>query len=254
LARSLNVVAVRLIRDYTSPNDVAQLAHKMGITTRIDPYDALALGASGVIPIELTAAFQVFEAGGIWSKPMYITDVEDAFGQPIVHYRSERKAVLSEETSFLVQTLLRTVVDQGTAAALRSTFNFRRPAAGKTGTTNEFTDAWFIGFTPHLVAGIWVGLDDPSNRLGRGLQGARAALPIWAKFITAAYDTMKYPDADFEMPEGVVAKSICVETGKLATPACPEVRTEYFNRKFPLPETCSRHYGDRYPDQRPNLY
>ena len=204
--------------------------------------------------MELTAAFQVFEAGGIWSKPMYITDVEDAFGQLIVHYRPERKAVLSEETAFLVQTLLRTVVDRGTGAALRSTYNFRLPAAGKTGTTNDFTDAWFVGFTPHLVAGVWVGLDDPSNRLGRGLQGARVALPIWARFITAACDTMHYPDADFEMPATVLAKNICVETGKLATPGCPAVRLEYFNRKFPLPEMCPRHSGDLYPDQRPNLY
>ncbi len=254
LYRSLNVATVRLIRDYTSPKEVAQLAHKLGISTPLDPYDALALGASGVIPIDLVSAYQVFEAGGIWSKPMYITDVDDAFGAPVVHYRQERKAVLSEETAFLVESLLRSVVDRGTGAALRSTYGFRRPAAGKTGTTNDYTDAWFVGFTPHVVAGVWVGLDDPSKRLGRGMQGARAALPIWGKFITAAYDTMDYPNDDFKMPAGIVSKEICVETGQLATSGCPEVRTEYFNRKFPLPETCTKHSGAVYPNERPSLF
>jgi penicillin-binding protein 1A len=254
LYRSLNVATVRLIRDYTSPKEVAQLAHKLGISTPLDPYDALALGASGVIPLDLVSAYQVFEAGGIWSKPMYITDVDDPFGQPIVHYRPERKAVLSEETAFLVESLLRSVVDRGTGAALRSTYNFRRPAAGKTGTTNDYTDAWFIGFTPHISAGVWVGLDDPAKRLGRGQQGARAALPIWAKFITAAYDTMDYPNDDFRMPSGIIAKDICVETGQVATSGCPEVRTEYFNRKFPLPEACTRHPGTMYPNERPSLF
>lgn len=254
LMRSLNVATVRLIRDYTSPREVAKLARNLGITTPLGAYDALALGSSGVIPIDLVAAFQVFEAGGIWSKPMYITDVEDAFGEPIVHYRPERKAVLSEETAFLVQSLMRSVVDRGTGAGLRSQFGFRRAAAGKTGTTNDYTDAWFVGFTPHLAVGVWVGLDDPANRLGRGLEGARAALPIWARFIVTAYDTMQYPNEDFKMPSGIVAEQVCVESGQLATEGCPEVRMEYFNRKFPLPETCIRHTGGFFRYERPNLY
>ena len=254
LYRSLNVATVRLIRDYTSPKEVARLAHKLGITTPLDPYDALALGSSGVIPIDLAAAYQVFEAGGIWSKPMYITDVEDAFGQPIVQYRPERKAVMSEETAFLVESLLRSVVDRGTGAGLRSTYGFYRPAAGKTGTTNDYTDAWFVGFTPDVVAAVWVGLDDPSKPLGRGQQGARAALPLWAKFIVSGYDTVKYREQDFRMPAGIVAREVCIETGQIATELCPADRIEYFNRKFPLPETCTRHSGYIYPSERPSLY
>jgi penicillin-binding protein 1A len=255
LYRSLNVVAARLIRQYTTPKDVAALAHRLGITTELDPFDALALGASGVIPLDLCAAYQVFQSGGIWSEPMYITEVDDQFGQPISVYRPERRAVLSEETAFLMQTLLRSVVDRGTGAGLRSRFGFMRPAAGKTGTTNENTDAWFVGFTPHIVAAVWVGLDDPARTLGRGMEGAHAALPIWARFIIAAYDTMDYPADDFRMPAGVQVAQICEETDQLASPNCPQTRAEYFNRKFPLPEPCSKHSGARsLRKPRPSLF
>ena len=240
------MVAVRLIHDYTSPKDVAKTAHKMGITTELDPYDALALGASGVIPLDLASAFAVFQNGGIWSKPMYVTEIDDQSGQLLVTYRPEHKAVLSEQTAFLVETLLRSVVDRGTAAGLRSTYGFRYAAAGKTGTTNDFTDAWFMGFTPHILAGVWVGLDDPSKSLGRGMQGARAALPIWATFINEVYKEMDYPtNDDFTMPRGISTAQICDDTDMLATPNCPHVHTEYFNSKFPLPNPCTLHGGSR---------
>ena len=255
LYRSLNVVAARLIREYTTPKDVVALAHRLGITTELDPYDALALGASGVIPLELCAAYQVFQSGGIWSKPMYITGVDDQFGQPVSVYRPERRAVLSEETAFLTLSLLRSVVDRGTGAALRGRFGFEKPAAGKTGTTNENTDAWFVGFTPYLVAAVWVGLDDPARTLGRGMEGAHAALPIWARFVTAAYDSLDYPDDDFRVPGGIQIAQICEETDQLASPNCPRIRPEYFNRKFPLPEPCSKHSGARSVRKpRPSLF
>lgn len=255
LYRSLNVVAVRLIHDYTSAKDVAKMAHKLGITTQLDPYDALALGSSGVIPLDLASAFAVFQTGGVWSKPMYMTEIDDQYGQPIVSYRPEHQAVLSEQTAFLVQTLLRSVVDRGTAAGLRGTYNFRLPAAGKTGTTNDYTDAWFMGFTPHILAGVWVGLDDPSKSLGRGMQGAHAALPIWAKFINEAYSEMEYPAADFAVPRGISVAQVCDDTDMLATPNCPRVHSEYFNTKFPLPAPCTLHGGSKsLKKQRPSLF
>lgn len=255
LYRSLNVVAARLIREYTTPKDVVALAHRLGITSNLDPYDALALGSSGVIPLDLCAAYQAFQSGGIWSKPMYITGVDDQFGQPISVYRPERRAVLSEETAFLTQSLMRSVVDRGTGAGLRSRFNFRLPAAGKTGTTNDNTDAWFVGFTPHLVVAVWVGLDDPSKSLGRGMEGAHAALPIWARFITAAYDTMDYDVEEFSTPRGIQTASVCSETGQIAVPNCPQPHNEYFNRKFPLPPSCTKHSGARpISKPRPSLF
>lgn len=255
LYRSLNVVAVRLIRDRTSPADVAALAQQCGITTRLDPYDALALGSSGVIPLDLAAAYQVFQSGGIWSKPMYITEIDDQFNQVICQYRPVRKAVLPEETAFLVQSLLRSVVEKGTGYGLRSAFGFRRPAAGKTGTTNDFTDAWFVGFTPHIVVAVWVGLDDPSIPLGKHMQGASAALPIWARFVRAAYDTLGYPEEDFPLPRGIMTAEICEETDLLAGPHCPQIRTEYFNRNNALPEPCTLHSGFKNTrKQRPRLF
>ncbi|MCL4304948.1 PBP1A family penicillin-binding protein [bacterium] len=255
LAKSLNVVSVRLIREYTTPQDVAQLAHQMGITTKLDPYDALALGSSGVIPIDIVAAYQCFYTLGVWSKPIGVTGLDDKFGQTIDQFRTERKVVLSEETAFLVQSLMRSVSDYGTAASLRSKYNFRVPTAGKTGTTNDNTDAWFIGFTPHLLAGVWVGLDDPAKSLGRGQEGGKAALPIWAEFMLAAYKVMDYPDADFKTTKNVITAEICTETGELASSGCTDVRIEYFARKAELPPPCSLHGSFRTPrGRKPSLF
>lgn len=255
LYRSLNVVAVRLIREHTTPARVAELAKRMGITTKLDPYDALALGSSGVIPLDLTASYQCFANGGIWSKPQYIEEIDDAYGNVICEYRPVRKAVLSEETAFLMLSLMRSVVDRGTGASLRSTYDFRVPAAGKTGTTNDFADAWFVGFTPHLICGVWVGFDDYTRQLGKGMGGAVAALPFWAKFMKAAYDTMNYPGDDFSVSRGVTTAQICEQTGGLATSFCPTTRTEYFLRQYPLPEPCMEHGGiQNLRRPRPSLF
>ncbi len=250
LAKSLNVVSVRLIREHTTPRDVATIARNCGITTKLDPYDALALGASGVIPLDIVGAYQVFYTLGVWSKPIAVTGLDDQYGQTIEQFHNERKVVMSEQTAFLVQSLMRSVSDHGTAASLRSKYEFREPTAGKTGTTNDNTDAWFIGFTPDLLAGVWVGLDDPSKSLGRGQEGGKAALPIWAEFMKAAYETMQYPPSDFKTPRGVVTAEICVESGGLATSGCTDVRTEFFARGNELPESCSLHGSFRSPRGR----
>ena len=255
LKKSLNMVSVRLIREFTTPGDVAKLGHKLGITTQLDPFDALALGSSGVIPLEMASVYQVFQTLGIYSKPMYITSVEDAQRQSVAQFRPDRNIVLSEQTAFLTQSLLRTVVDNGTGAGLRSTYGFRRPAGGKTGTTNDYTDAWFDGFTPHMVAVCWVGLDDPAKSLGRGQEGSKTALPIWGRFMVSAYDSVDFPAADFKVPAGIVTAQICEDSGQLATANCVNVRTEYFNRKFPLPDNCTKHAGAKATKKRrPSLF
>lgn len=255
LTKSLNVISVRLIREHTTPASVAKLATGMGITTKLDPYDALALGSSGVIPIDIIAAYQAFQTLGVWSKPIGITGISDQYEQPIEQFRTERKVVLNEQTAFLVQSLMRSVSDYGTAASLRSKYDFRIPTAGKTGTTNENTDAWFIGFTPDLLAGAWVGMDDPAQSLGRGQEGSKAALPIWAEFMLEAYRVMDYPPADFRIPEGIVAADICVESGQLATDGCEKTRTEYFKSGAEMPESCRLHGTFRTPrGRRPKLF
>jgi membrane carboxypeptidase/penicillin-binding protein len=148
-----------------------------------------------------------------------------------------------------MQSLMRSVVDGplGTARRLRGQFNYQGPVAGKTGTTNNFTDAWFVGFTPQLVAACWVGLDDPAKSLGRGQEGSRTALSIWGRFIVAAQDTMQYPTGDFPVPPGITTADVCVTSGQLATMLCPETRTEYFMRSHELPGPCEVHSGFRKP-------
>jgi penicillin-binding protein 1A len=243
LARSLNLASIRLIRDYTTPQDVAAMGHRLGISTHIDPVDALALGTSGVIPLELVSAYGVFQAHGVRAQPMYITRVLDEFGQVAAEYVPQRSVVMSEQTAFLITSLLESVTQEGTGVGLRSTFHFYQTAAGKTGTTDNFTDAWFVGFTPHLAAGVWVGFDNPAKTLGPGQEGAHAALPIWARFIALAYDTMKYEDRPFTMPDGIVTAQVCAESGKLAREGCPHTYTEYFDRRYPLEEYCPLHIG-----------
>jgi penicillin-binding protein 1A len=250
LKKSLNLVSVRLMRDYTTPQEVVAMARRLGLSTRIDPVDALALGSSGVIPLELVSAFGVFQARGIRADPLYVTSILDEFGQVVAEYSPQKSVVLSEQTAFLMTSLMESVTREGTGAGLRSKFHFYQAAAGKTGTTNDFTDAWFVGFTPHLAAGVWVGFDNPSRTLGSGQDGARAALPLWARFITFAYDTMNYPDRKFSAPDGIITAEVCAESGKLAREGCPQTYTEYFDRKFPMEEHCPIHIGSSWPHRR----
>ena len=241
LRRSLNLVTVRLVQEIVPPVMVVRYAQQLGFTTRIAAVDAVGLGASGVIPLEATAAYAVFASGGIYSKPRAIVAIEDRFGERIAEYPTEQRVALSKETAYIMTDMLRTVIDSGTGGSARWKWNFHRHAAGKTGTTNDFTDAWFIGFTPRLVCGVWVGLDDPTESLGPHQTGARTALPIWARFMKMAYDSLDLPDDDFEMPPGVVKLNICTETMKIATPYCPHQITEIFRRDTAPREKCPRH-------------
>lgn len=240
LRRSRNLPTIRLILDI-GPNVVVDYARKMGITTRLSPYPSLALGSSDVKPIEIINAYTVFVNQGVLVHPVYITRIEDRFGNVIYKRPPSRKAVLNPVTAFIMTTMLEDVVNRGTGGSVRWRFHFYKPAAGKTGTTNNYTDAWFIGFTPHLVAGIWTGLDDHSISLGEHQTGAHTALPFWADFVKLAYDTLKYDDRDFPIPNGVVTREICKESYQLATPQCPETYTEYFHEGHVPTKTCEIH-------------
>ncbi|MBL7074467.1 PBP1A family penicillin-binding protein [candidate division KSB1 bacterium] len=242
LAKSLNLIAVHLIQEIVRPKQVIQYARRMGITTPLAPYDALALGASSVIPIEIVSAFGVFPNKGVWVKPVAILRIEDRYGNLLHENTPEQYVALSEETAYIMTDMLKSVVTEGTGGSSRWKFGFYRPCAGKTGTTNDFTDAWFIGFTPQIVAGIWVGLDDPQT-LGEHQEGARAALPVWARFMKMTYDSLKWKWADFERPGGVVELEICKDTKKIATGYCPNTVKEIFNRKYMPTERCDVHTG-----------
>ncbi len=245
LRRSLNLVTARLVQEDIPPQQVVQYARHLGITTHLDAVDALALGSCGVIPLEMTAAFGVFANHGVLVQPFGVTRVEDKYGNLMQQNIPQSKGVLREETAFIMADMLRTVAMHGTGYAAVSQFGFTRPAGGKTGTTNDYTDAWYITFTPQMVVGVWVGHDDPAIALGERQTGAQAALPITATTIKCAHDTLDLPLEDFAQPQGVVRLAICNETKLLANPACPEVVEEYFDVRYQPKEQCSLHTGTR---------
>ncbi len=256
LARSLNLVTARLVLEAVPLEVVVEYAKRLGISTPLLPVPALALGAETVIPIEMVSAFAAFANRGVLMRPLAILRVEDKFGNVLEEYHPVPAEVLSEGSAYIITDMMRGVLDmgRGTGRLARTVYGFTRPAAGKTGTTNDFSDAWFIGFTPQIAAGVWVGVDDPSVTLGGGQSGAVAALPIWAPFMKAAHDTLQPPVEDFVMPESVVRVDICSETKLLATETCPEIVSEVFPRQQAPTAYCTKHGGaplrtNEVPDQ-----
>jgi len=242
LRRSKNLVSIRLIREIT-PKLVAGYAKRMGISTRIRAVSSLALGTSEVKPIELVSAYGVFSNKGVHIKPLSIIKIEDKTGNVIYRNRSIGREALSPETTQIMNNMLQDVVNHGTGYSVRRDFKFYEVAGGKTGTTNDYTDAWFIGFTPHLAAGVWIGFDDPSLSLGSGETGARTALPFWATFMKSVYDSLDFPVKKFAESPNVVKIKICKSTKKLITNYCPEPIEELFNLKFVPTEICDEHEG-----------
>jgi len=240
LRRSLNLIAARIVQELISPESVVKTARRMHLSTHIPAVDAIALGSASVKPIELTSAYGIFANQGVWVEPIAITKIVDRYGNVIAEYSPRRDMVFSEETAYITTDLLQTVINEGTGGSARWKFNFRRTAAGKTGTTNNFSDAWFVGFTPHLVAGVYVGVDDPSVSLGENESGNRAALPIWARFMRNVHRTLEWPYKKFTRPPGVVDVEICSETKLLPSKYCP-LETEIFNRQNVPTEHCPVH-------------
>lgn len=245
LRRSLNLVSVQLIKDDVPPTRVIEYARHFGITTPLEPVDALALGAIGVKPIELVSAFGIFANKGVHVKPVSILKIEDKHGNIIETATTESRGVLREETAYIMASILQTVASAGTGAASRSVYKFTHPAGGKTGTTNEYTDAWYITFTPELVAGAWVGLDDPKMSLGPRQSGAVAALPITAPFMKTAVDTLHIPPTPFTRPAGLVDVQICMDSQKLATEYCPNVVRDICDIRYLPKESCDIHTGQK---------
>ena len=224
LQHSINVATVRVAMELAPMDQVIRLAHKMGITTQLPNVLSLALGVGDVNPLEMTSAFGVFANEGIWVQPISILRIEDRNGNVIEDNLPESKEVLSEGTAYIMADMMQDVVDGGTASIVRQWFH--RPAAGKTGTTQDFTDAWFVGYTPQLSAGVWVGFDDPRIKFGGWYgQGGRAAAPIWGRFMKAIYDdpNTTMPLAYFEMPSDVEETDVCTVTGLRANETCPAV-------------------------------
>ncbi|MFK7987091.1 MAG: penicillin-binding protein 1A [Sandaracinaceae bacterium] len=222
LAGSINQVAVRVI-ETVEPAEVVGLAQELGITTELDPTLALALGASDVRPVELVNAYASFAAGGRWAPYRVITRIVGPDGRDVPLPEAEApRDVMTAAEAYVLTSMLTSVVDHGTARRARV---LRRPAAGKTGTSNEVRDAWFVGYTADLVAGVWVGYDD-RRPLGRRESGARSALPIWIEMMQAANEGR--PRTDFPVPSGVVTARIDPATGRLAYEGQEDAMDEVF--------------------------
>lgn len=197
LVNSRNVVTVKLLDDI-GVNYAIQYARRLGITSQLTPTLALALGASGVTLWELITAYTPFANLGDRVEPYMIEKIFDRNGNLLEDHQVNREAVISPQTAYIMTNLLQGVIEEGTGAKAKQ---LGRPAAGKTGTTNELKDAWFIGFTPNLLAGVWLGYDDHNVSLGKGETGGRAACPIWLYFMEQALK--EEPILTFTIPSGV---------------------------------------------------
>ncbi|MCK5147062.1 PBP1A family penicillin-binding protein [bacterium] len=247
--RSLNLVTVRLVQALQMQYGIVETAKRFGLTTKVNPYDATALGSDVVIPLEMVSAFSVFANKGVRMTPIAIVRVEDKDGNIIEESIPGGPPVISAETAYVMTDILRGPLDhpRGTARRARWMFHFNRPAAGKTGTTNDYRNAWFMGFTPQLAAGVWVGFDDERLTLGDDRTGGKIALPIWAPFMKMAHDTLGLPLAEFEEPPNIEHHRICRETYKIANSACPDAYDEVFISGT-APDSCDVH--DRIRDTR----
>jgi 1A family penicillin-binding protein len=212
---SINSVAAQLVAQ-TGPQAVIDVARRCGIQSDLAPVYSVALGTSGVSPLEMASAFATFATGGVRQEPFLIWRVEDAFGRVLEEHIVDSQRVLAPQIVYQVLDMMRGVVDQGTGKVIR-TLGFEPEAAGKTGTTNGYRDAWFTGFTPTLSASVWVGFDKGRGLIdqnNRGITGGRAAAPIWAEFMKKA--TAGDPPRTFPLPPGIRMENVQPDTGRPA--------------------------------------
>jgi penicillin-binding protein 1A len=249
LAQSLNVPAAKLLQKLGTPV-VSSYARRMGIRSKLVGDLSLSLGTSEVNLLELTSAYGVFANQGVRTTPVFVLKVEDKNGKVLEQSRVTAEDALSPETALTMTNMLASVMENGTAASARA-LGLAVPAAGKTGTTDDYTDAWFIGYTPDLVAGTWVGFDR-KRKIGPNMTGAAAALPIWVDMIAAA--TKGKPPAEFPVPSGVVSRQICAQTGLLANPGCPETEVELFREGSEPTGACNVHLGAERPPTDPGAF
>ncbi len=244
LAKSINVVSAKLIQKVT-PQQTIFFASHMGISTPLSPYPSLALGTSEVTLWDMVQAFSVFPNGGIKVEPKYVVRITDRYGKVLEEDEySKRDEVLSAQTAYIMTTMLQSVISEGTGMGARA-WGFTRPAGGKTGTTDNCMDNWFLGFTPQITAGVWIGYDDKIV-IGKNVTGAHTALPVWTNFMISAHQDL--PVEDFKVPPGIYFRTVCLESGLLATDRCPRVITDVFTQETLPDRTCDLHPSDGLPD------
>jgi len=234
IAESRNAATVRVALD-VGLDAVARAAADLGIASPLPRVPALALGVAETSLLELTAAYGVFASGGVRRPPTLVVAVASADGETLYAAPPEEEHVIDPGVAYLVTHLLEGVVDRGTGRPAREA-GLTGSAAGKTGTTDDTRDAWFVGFTPEVVAGVWVGLDGGGPT---GLTGAQGALPIWTDFVRAT--SGEASEQDFPVPDDIVWREVDPASGELATAGCPESRHEPFLAGTEPTEPCRLH-------------
>jgi penicillin-binding protein 1A len=246
LENSVNSVAVKLV-DQLGPQTVFRYAQRMGLDSLVSngPKNdlnlaSLALGGltRGVTPYEMARAYSSLANQGIRVEPLAILEVRDQSGTVLYRNRTKRTVVLSEQTAYVMTDMMRGVIERGTGRSA----NIGRPAAGKTGTTNDNTNAWFAGYTPDLLAVVWIGNDSQSKPLVvNGVSiGSGTAARIWGRFMSGALAGT--PASDFPVPQGVsTSVEICADSGYLASPTCPDTRIEMFVSGTEPTQECPLH-------------
>jgi penicillin-binding protein 1A len=233
LSRSINVPTAKFYLDF-GLDPVVQNAKRLGIESKLPRVPALFLGAGDVTLREVVGAYSAFANQGVFVVPHLITRVETLDGEILEQTRLDQREAIDPKLAYLVVDLLHTALKEGTGRKA-ATLGFTANGAGKTGTTNESTNAWFCGFTPNLCAGVWVGFDDPTP-MGRTATGGHLALPIWAGFMGRI--AREQGDAAFPRPAGLEERAVCLQTGLLASARCDSVAAEIFLRNTVPTETC----------------
>jgi 1A family penicillin-binding protein len=235
-----NVVSVRL-NEAVGPERTAEHARKFGFEGPIKPYLSLALGTSEVSPLEMASAYGVFANDGRLVTPVAVLKVTDADGRVLETNEPQTEQIISPQNAYITTDMLTGVMQSGgTGSHLASTVG--RPSAGKTGTTQEYRDAWFVGYTPLLSCAVWVGYDSQARSVG--LSGGRIAGPIWARFMGAALEDQ--PRSEFRVPQGIVRARIDLDTGLIATENCPRTIEAAFLTGSEPQQICYEHQEQDY--------
>jgi membrane carboxypeptidase/penicillin-binding protein len=233
LALSRNIGTIKVAQQ-VGFGRIAALWDRMGVGTNARAYPSITLGVFEASPYEIATAYTIFPNGGVL-RPLRVLARVVTDGASAVVPDVPTRSIARPDTTFLVTNMMRSVINEGTGAAARAN-GFALDAAGKSGTTNDLRDGWFVGFTPELLAVVWVGLDDNQPL---GLSGTQAALPIWTAFMTRALAGR--PDLPFTPPAGIVYADIDRDTGRLAGPLCPRLFREAFISGSEPVEACDVH-------------
>jgi penicillin-binding protein 1A len=248
LKYSRNIVAIKLAMKVGIPK-IIERARSLGLRGALPEVYSLAIGSGEVSLWELVSMYSSFANAGIQVKPIYILSIENQQGKILETFTPDKKEVISEQLAYLLTTQLQSVLDGGTGYPARL-WGFTRPAAGKTGTTDNTVDSWFIGYTPRIVAGVWCGFDD-NYSLGPKQSGSVVALPIWTEFMKQILNDSTI--VTFRVPDGVVTHEVCEKSGFLASPFCPVRYTETFLLGSEPKRFCDVHVKSNLEDQAQDM-